>query len=249
MTYIFDSVLILVAMLAGAIASVSGFGVGSLLTPTLGFHAGTKAAVAAVAIPHVVGSAVRFWQLRRRVDWNVVKSFGITSAAGGLAGALLYGYLQSAILTGVFAALLIFAGAAGITGLSDRMRFRGTGAWVAGAVSGVFGGLVGNQGGIRSAAMLGFDIQREAFVATATAIALFVDGARLPAYLITDWDAIVALWPQVLWMTFGVVIGTLLGKPILSRIPERIFRRVVSAIILALGIWMAYRTWSEWRGD
>ena len=50
MTYTFDAILTLVAILAGAIASVSGFGVGSLLTPTLALQAGNKAAVAAVAI-------------------------------------------------------------------------------------------------------------------------------------------------------------------------------------------------------
>jgi hypothetical protein len=49
-----------------------------------------------------------------------------------------------------------------------------------GAVSGVLGSLVGNQGGIRSLAMLGFDVPRRAFVATATAVGLIVDGARLP---------------------------------------------------------------------
>jgi uncharacterized membrane protein YfcA len=171
------------------------------------------------------------------------------SAAGGLAGALLYGFLQSAVLTALFAALLIFAGIAGVTGLADRMRFRGAAAWVAGGVSGVFGGLVGNQGGIRSAAMLGFSIRREAFVETATAIALIVDGARLPAYLVTDWNAITKLWPQLVVMTAGVILGTLFGRRVLSQIPEGAFRRVVSAIILTLGVWMAYRTWTEWGAD
>jgi hypothetical protein len=105
-------------------------------------------------------------------------------------GALLHGVLQSAVLTGVFAALLVFAGTAGVTGVADRMRFRGPLAWAAGTLSGLFGGLVGNQGGIRSAAMLCFDIRRDAFVGTATAVGLFVDGVRLPAYLITGWEEI-----------------------------------------------------------
>jgi uncharacterized membrane protein YfcA len=206
----FDVLLIAVTIIAGALASVSGFGVGSLLRPLLAVQAGPKAAVAAVAIPHVVASGVRFWQLRHHVDWKVVKSFGITSAAGGLVGALLYSSVQNAVVTAIFAAHLIFAGAAGATGLAQRMRFRGVGAWVAGAVSGIFGGLVGNQGGIRSTAMVGFNIKRDAFVATA--IALIVDGARLPAYLITDWSKIAQLRPQIIFMTIGVVTGTLVGR-------------------------------------
>src|SRR5437899_12396609 len=57
---------------------------------------------------------------------------------------------------------------------------------IAGGVSGGFGGLVGNQGGIRSAAMLGLNVPRDAFVATATAIALMVDVARVPVYVFTE---------------------------------------------------------------
>lgn len=234
----FDGVLLAVAIVAGAIASITGFGVGSLLTPVLALQTGMRAAVAAVTIPHLLASGIRFWQLRRSVDWRVVRSFGLTSAAGGLAGAFLHGTLSSAWLTGVFALLLVFAGAAGLTGLSERMRFRGPWAWVAGAVSGLFGGLVGNQGGIRAAAMLGFDVRREAFVGTATAVGLIVDGARLPAYVWSDGAEMARLWAPILAMCAGVTIGTLAGKALLSRIPESLFKRIVGALILALGVWM-----------
>src|ERR1041385_1987638 len=162
--------LFLAAIVAGAIASVAGFGIGSLLTPLLAVSVGTKLAVAAISIPHFIGTSIRFWRLRASVDRRVLRSFGITSAIGGLAGALLNAQLQSRALTIVFGALLIFVGISGVTGLAQRMRFHGALAWIAGAVSGMFGGLVGNQGGIRSAALLGFDLPRDAFIATATEI-------------------------------------------------------------------------------
>ena len=95
------------ALVAGAIAAVTGFGIGSLLTPVLALDVGTKLAVAAVAIPHFVGTLQRFWILRRHVDRRVVLGFGITSALGGLAGALLHTWLQSRILAVVFGVLLL----------------------------------------------------------------------------------------------------------------------------------------------
>lgn len=242
---LFDLLLLGAAVLAGAIASVSGFGVGSILTPLLAVNLGTKLAVAAVSIPHVVASGARFWQMRRHVDWRVVRSFGLTSAAGGLVGALLHARFQSRPLTAVFAILLVFAGVAGLTGLDKRLRFRGWMAWIAGAVSGVFGGLVGNQGGIRSAALLGFDLRRDVFVATATMVGLFVDGARLPAYLVAAAGDLRAFWPRILVMTLGVLFGTVAGVRVLSRIPEKTFGRTVSGIILLLGLWMGWRAVSE----
>jgi len=226
----------LVGVIAGAIASVAGFGVGSLLTPLVGLYIDIKTAVAVVSIPHLIGTALRYWMLHKHVDWRVLRSFGLTSAAGGLAGAFLGTFLASPILTAVLGVLLVFAGVTGVTSYASRMRFSGWTAWVAGAVSGVFGGLVGNQGGIRSAALLGFDIRKEAFVATATAVGLMVDAARMPVYLFTQLGEIAAAWPYVAAATIGTVIGTLVGGRVLRRIPEAAFRQAVSGLILVLGI-------------
>jgi len=60
----------------------------------------------------------------------------------------------------------------------------------------------------------------------------------MPVYAATQYRSILAVWPAMLLATIGVVIGTLVGKPLLKRIPERSHRTLVSAIILGLGIWM-----------
>jgi uncharacterized membrane protein YfcA len=158
---IFATIVAVAAIVAGAIAAVAGFGIGSILTPLLALHFGTKVAVAVAAVPHLIGTIWRFVSLRCHVDRTVLIRFGILSAAGGLIGALLNAKATSGWLTIVFAALLLFAGITGITGIAERMRFGRKTAWSAGALSGLFGGLVGNQGGIRSAALLGFDIPKE----------------------------------------------------------------------------------------
>jgi uncharacterized membrane protein YfcA len=227
-----------VAIVAGSIAAIAGFGIGSLLTPALALEVGTKVAVAAVAIPHVIGTAQRFAMLRRHVDRRVLLSFGITSALGGLAGALLHSQASGRALGIVFGALLILAGVLEVTGAMQRLHPGRVTAWIAGALSGVLGGLVGNQGGIRSAALLGFDVPKEAYVATATAIALFVDAARLPIYLATQWREMLAIWPFVLIATIGVVLGTALGTRILGHLPPVTFRRVVAIVLIALGAYM-----------
>src|SRR6476646_2846128 len=103
---LFGTFVAFVGLIAAGIASVTGFGIGSLLTPVLAIETGTKLAVAAVSIPHLVGTAQRFWLLRRHVDRHV---------------------------------------------------------------------------------LLGFDVPKESFVATAKAIGLVVDGARMPVYLATEW--------------------------------------------------------------
>jgi hypothetical protein len=231
----FDALAIVVSIAAGAIAAVTGFGIGSLLTPLLALQVDTRLAVAAVSIPHVVGTALRFWHLRTEVDRRVFWNFGLTSAAGGLVGALLYDLASNRWLTIVFGILLLFAAASEVTGLARRMRFHGSVAWIAGAASGVLGGLVGNQGGIRSAALLGFDLPKAAFVATATAVGLLVDGARMPVYLLTQHADLGAMWRSIALATVGVTAGTVLGTRALHWIPDSSFRRVLALILALLG--------------
>ncbi|MEZ0239320.1 MAG: TSUP family transporter [Chloroflexota bacterium] len=174
------------AVVAAAIAAVTGFRIGSILTPLLALETGTRLAVATVAIPHLVGSALRLWILRAHVDRRVLLGFGLASAAGGLAGALLQAQLSNRGLAILFGTVVALAGISELTGWTRRVHWGRRVAWLAGVMSGFLGGLVGNQGGIRSAAMLGFEVPKASFVATATAVALFVDGARLPVYLVTQ---------------------------------------------------------------
>jgi len=224
------------AFVAGGVATLSGFGIGSLLVPMLALRTGMRTAVLAVALPHVAATALRFWRLRRHVDRKVFLTFGLVNAAGALAGSLLRSRSGDLALTWVQAALLLFAGGVGLAGYTDRFRFGPKLAYVMGALSGTFGGLVGNQSGLRSAAMLGLRVERESFVATATATALLVDFVRIPVYFTTDHAGILTAWPLAAVVLAGVIPGTLAGERLLWRIPRHMFRRVVASLLIALAL-------------
>lgn len=226
----------LTAIAAGAMASVSGFGIGSLMTPLLMIWMPASHAVAILAIPHALATAIRWIRLRRDVHRPTFRQFGIASAIGGLAGAALQSRLQSRVLTIVLAVLLIVAGTSEL--LRRRVPLPESRFWriAGGILSGLFGGLVGNQGGIRAAALLQFHLRPQQIVATATASALLVDAARIPIYLLSAGSIIAA--NTRLWMVIaaGVTIGTFIGVPILSRIPEGVYRRLVGGLLLALAV-------------
>jgi uncharacterized protein len=234
----FITLLTAASVAASAIASVAGFGIGTVLTPVFAMRVDMKLAVAAVAVPHLVATSLRLWMMRRHVDWRIVRTFGVMSAAGGLAGALLQQRLRGPGLVIVFGVLLVFAGVTGLTGLMERVRLGRTAAWIAGLLSGVFGGLVGNQGGIRSAALLGFDVPPAAFVASATAAALMVDLARMPVYVALEADRLAGLAGPMTLAVAGAVAGTVGGERVLRRIPPPIFKKLVSALVLAVGVYM-----------
>ena len=232
------AMLVAASIAAGAIASVAGFGIGTVLTPVFALQVDMKLAVAAVSVPHLVATSLRLWMMRRHVDWRIVRTFGVMSAAGGLAGALLQQRLRGPGLVMVFGGLLVFAGLTGLSGAMERVRLGRTAAWITGVLSGVFGGLVGNQGGIRAAALLGFDVRPSAFVASATAAALMVDLARMPVYLVRESDRLPDLAGSIALAAAGAIAGTIGGERVLRRIPPPPFKKLVSALVLALGIYM-----------
>lgn len=228
----------LVAVVAGAIAAVSGFGIGSFVTPFLFTWLDPATAVAGVAIPHALATLARLIGLRHEVHGPTFRQFGLASAAGGLAGALLQTRLNSPALTILLGLLLLLAGTSELIG--RRVPVPATGPWriAGGVLSGGFGGLVGNQGGIRAAALLGFSLTARQLVATSTASAILVDAARLPVYLWSSGGTMLRETRLIISLSAGVLVGTAIGVPLLARIPLPIYHRVLGGLLLALALWL-----------
>jgi len=238
---LYDALLFILGILTGGTAAIVGFGIGSFLTPILALKTGFGVAVAAVGGAHFVGSALRFWLLRKEVNRKVFLSFGILSAIGGLGGALLQGWAANAALAIVFGGLMVLAGVSNIYGWSDKFSTKGPIGWIAGLVSAFFGGLVGNQGGLRAAGLVGFKLTKTQFVATATAVALVVDAFRVPVYLAMRSSQLTQCTLEVTVMAVGVVVGTLLGAPLLHHLPERYFKLALSVILIIIGLLVMVR--------
>jgi uncharacterized membrane protein YfcA len=230
--------LFLLASIAGAVASVTGFGIGSILTPFVAMSVGTPLAVAAVSIPHFVGTLVRYAALWRHTSWGVLLRFGFASAVGGLAGALLQPVFGARGLTLLLGVLLLLTAVASLTGALDRREWPSGLAVVLGGVSGAFGGLVGNQGGVRSGVLLAFRLEPLAFIAIATATGLIVDATRMPVYLSRSADELAGIAQGIGVMTAGVVLGTIMGQRLLRRLPRDLFREIVGAAVGVIGVWL-----------
>jgi uncharacterized membrane protein YfcA len=232
---LFNIAVALVALLAGGIASIAGFGIGSLLTPLVASQYGMKTAVSAIAIPHFIATVLRFWRLHREVDRQVLLGFGGINAGGSLAGAVTHVWVNNPILSIVLGILLVLA--ALLVSSDARIVCDSSGARPGSrATPRRVWRTCGQPRGIRSAAMLGLGVQGPAFVATATAIGILVDAVRMPVYFITEHERMFSAWPVIVDGIVGVVLGTLIGERLLRKIPEKAFRRTVSAILVAIGV-------------
>jgi uncharacterized membrane protein YfcA len=225
------------SVLGGVTSSMAGFGIGSILTPVLATRYSVADAILAVSIPHAVATTLRCWRLRHAIDRSLLKGFGVASAAGGLTGAfLLLGFESWASL--VLGILLVATGLAGLTGWNTRTQPGRTTSVILGGLSGLFGGMAGNQGGLRAAALTTYRLTPAEFVATSTAVGLMVDAARLPVYVANGAGRIAELAIPIAIATVGVVAGTLYGERLLLSLSPARFRQIISILIIALGIWL-----------
>ena len=110
-----------------------------------------------------------------------------------------------------------------------------------GLLSGLFGGLAGNQGGLRAAGLLAFDLPPRAFLATSTAVALLVDLARTPVYLARAGGRLAELALPIVVAGLGCLAGTLWGDRLLARVSAEGYRRLVGAGVAAVGLWLLGR--------
>ena len=211
------------------------------MTPLLLTRFAAPTAVGLVALPHLAATAVRFVQHRQSIDRPVLVRFGIPSAIGGAAGGLLHGVLRSEALVTVLAALLILTGIANLTNGFGRWQPSTIVAACVGLLSGVFGGLVGNQGGLRAAGLSAFRLEPRAFLATGTAVALLIDLARTPFYLAQGGETLLTLWLPIAVATAGCLSGTIAGETLFLRLSPDLYRRVVGTAVLVLGVLLLFR--------
>jgi uncharacterized membrane protein YfcA len=235
---VFYAAVFVVAIASGATATVVGFGIGSLMTPLLAARFGTATAVALVMLPHAAATAVRCWRLRAHVDRSVLVRYGLLSAAGALAGALNYTRLGPGTLTRWLGVLLLLTAAAQLTGWASRWQPRGGLVALFGLLSGFFGGIAGNKGGLRSAALTAFSLPPLGLVSTATATGLVVDAARAPVYVWHAGPVLLTLWAPIVIATAGVLIGTVAGERLLLGLSPRRFGQTIGVAIGALGAWL-----------
>jgi len=84
-------------------------------------------------------------------------------------------------------------------------------------------------------------LPKHTFVATATAIGLFVDAARMPVYVATQGREMWSIWMWIALASVGVCVGTVIGNRTLARIPEVWFERLLAIVLAALGVVMIIR--------
>jgi uncharacterized membrane protein YfcA len=240
MTTIEFLIVLIATFLISAVTLLTGFGVGTVLTPTFTLFYDVKTAVFLVSIVHLGNNLLKLGLFVKHVDKEILWRFGAVSILGAVAGSLLQGVLAGPVVRIALALFLIVSGAGEFIPKHLSFQIPRRVDMLGGFFSGFMGGMIGNQGAIRSAYLLNYNLSKETFIATATVIAIIIDLSRIPVYLLEHSGEFELIGPQLVTLTVIAFAGTLLGKRLLKSISLEKFRATVSAFILLFGFYLLF---------
>lgn len=240
------------AFAAAGLTLFSGFGLGTILMPVVAIFFPVPVAVAITAVVHLLNNLFKLGLLWRNVSRRVLLAFGLPALIAAIPGALLLDYLsmlepltryqwaghEYVIMPVKLAAgiLLIVFATAELVPFLNKLTNHHLGLPVGGVLSGFFGGLSGHQGAFRSAFLIKAGLDKDAFVATNSAIAALVDTSRIIIYGLTFEAALIqAQSSLILFATIAAFLGVFLGTRLLKKVTIGFIQRLVAVMLYLLG--------------
>ncbi|MBI3412861.1 MAG: sulfite exporter TauE/SafE family protein [Candidatus Aenigmarchaeota archaeon] len=227
--------LLAAAFISEIIGTAVGFGSSTIFLPLALFFVDFKTALVLVAFFHLSGNIGRITFFRKFIDFKIALSFGVPSIILSMAGAYLATQLSPSVFRIILGAFLIIFSIMSLSKHNIKLPSKGPSILIGGALSGFLAGLVGTGGVLRGAFLTAVNLAKNRYVATAAAVAMMTDLARIPVYVSSGFLA--REFHYYIPMLFLVAVaGSYIGKKIVSAIPQKIFRKVVLVAIFLVSV-------------
>ncbi|MBI2548228.1 sulfite exporter TauE/SafE family protein [Candidatus Woesearchaeota archaeon] len=227
------------AFLAEIVGTLAGFGSSTIFLPLALFFVDFKTALILVAFFHIFGNLGRITFFRHGLDKKLILIFGVPSVLLTVLGALLVNYTPQEMLKLVLGVFLLIFSLVSLIKPGFIFNPSKRNAILGGALSGFLAGLIGTGGALRGAFLTAFSLKKEVYIATAAAIALAVDLTRIPIYFRSGFlDPSFYVYIPLLFLI--AITGSYIGKLIVDKIPQNVFRKVVLGVIAIISLKLIY---------
>lgn len=102
--------ILIVTFIVAGLTLLTGFGLGTVLTPVFTFFYDVKLAVLMVAVVHFLNNLLKLTLFWKNVDLLIIRRFGLLSIVGALIGAFLQVFIYSGALKIFLGVVLILLG-------------------------------------------------------------------------------------------------------------------------------------------
>jgi len=227
--------LTLISLIASCIGTVSGFGVGTILTPALLFFISFPQTILMAGIIHWFHDIWKVILFKGAVDWKLFFYFGLPAVIASFVGAQFLFISPNILLKALGIFLVVYA----LTLLffpDFKLPNTKPFAVAGGATAGFFAGIFGIRGAISSMFLSAFDLKKAMYLSTVGAISFMIDSSRILAYVYEGIELTYALKVDLAFMVVASLAGAWIGSRLVHQIPQDYFRRVVAAFLLLAGV-------------
>ena len=241
------------AFLVSGLTLFSGFGLSTLLLPLFVLFFPLPLSIALTATVHFLNNLFKLVLWGRSADRLVVVKFGIPALVSAFVGAgmllwlahlkPLFSYhffsrqISVTSVKFIVALLMIFFAWMDLVPSLGHISFDKKYAPWGGFLSGFFGGLSGNQGALRSAFLIRFDLSKEVFVGTGVAIACLVDFSRLIVYgLSFAAEGVRQNGVLVMCATLSAFLGAWIGTALVKKVTIHLIQLLIGILLLIIAL-------------
>lgn len=226
---------ILLALLAEILGTVGGFGSSLFFVPIATYFLDFHSVLGITALFHVSSNLAKITFFKNGFDKNLVLSIGVPAVLFVTVGAFLSNFIDTEILEISLSFFLIIASL--LLFLYKDISIKPTlfNSVAGGTLSGLIAGLIGTGGAIRGMVLAAYNLRIDMFIATSAIIDLAIDASRSVVYTYNGYVHTHDLYLIPILLVVSI-IGTFIGKKILTRISEQQFKSIVLFLILTTGI-------------
>ncbi len=226
---------ILLALLAEILGTVGGFGSSLFFVPIASYFLDFHSVLGITALFHVSSNLTKIFLFRKGFDLKLVLSIGIPAIVFVIVGAFISKFIETKYLEIFLAIFLILVSLSLLIFNTLALKPTLKNSIGGGILSGVIAGLLGTGGAIRGIVLAAFSLKTDVFIATSAIIDMGIDVSRSVVYFFNGFIHKDDLYLIPILLVVSI-IGTLIGKKILTRVSETQFKSLVLFLILITGI-------------
>ncbi|AKB57886.1 sulfite exporter TauE/SafE family protein [Methanosarcina barkeri] len=226
----------LLTLLASLIGTMAGFGISTIMVPILLIILPLPQTLLLVGIVHWFNDIWKILLFRKGIRWKLLLTFGLPGIFASFLGSFLSLKISREILSRALGMFLIAYVIFIIFNRTFKLSQKLSVAISGGTLTGFFAGIFGIGGEINAVALSAFNLKKAVYVATAGAIAFMIDSTRIATYIQGGTRLDPVLISGFLIFIPVSLIGAMIGKIGIEKIPQEKFRNFVAVFIFLFGL-------------
>lgn len=231
--------LLSIALVAGTIGGVVGFGSAVILLPVCAYAFGAAQAVPILTVAALIGNLSRAAFSWRETDWPAVGVYVLGAVPAAMAGAFIFVELDAALIHRLLGAFILLMIPARRWAARRSLAIRRWHLLPVGAAMGLLSGVVGTAGPVNAPFFLAYGLVKGAYLATEALGAAAVHLTKSAVYgRFAALDAETVGYGLIIGL--ALIGGSWLGKCIVLRLDTPAFVAIVEALLAVAGMLMLF---------